>query len=277
MTRTRHDRLAEKAMSIGLIPPNEFNTGHYNFQRLSVVGKRKSNKSGAFTMIGEDGYYMINHTTGLTVTGTLSERGEAYKPEVDYNGLRLWFNALPKADLNHEYIVRKKVTIDTRTAKSNGNELILGLINVSSVGERALDNYSKYIRTAQRITNSFKCYMRGFPGKDMVYPIGFMGHETNSIIVCEGFATGQSIWDYECGQVDVVCAMNSGAMNSIYWQLESKFSDKDIYIAPDYDHTIKETTKGIKKTRILLPPLKEEQLNKGLTDWNDYFVGENII
>ena len=220
---------------------------------------------------------MINHITGQEATGTLAERGKSYKPEIDYNGLRIWFGALPQVDQSNHYLKRKKVGIDSRTSRSNGDELILGLMDVSSVSERALDNYPKYIRTAQRISLEFKCYMKGFPGKDMVYPIGFMGHKTNSIVVCEGFATGQSIWEYECGQVDVVCAMNSGSINSVYWQLESKFTDKDVFIAPDYDHTLPKTTKGIKKTRILLPPLKEEQRKNGLTDWNDYFIGENVL
>ena len=101
-----------------------------------------------------------------------------------------------------------------------------------------------------------------------------IGNRDGPIVICEGYATGASI--YEATGLDVACAMNCGNMFEVCKSIRRKFPGRLVIVAADDDRNTEGNpgiTKGIEAANSILakfvsPEFPDSYEGKG-TDFND--------
>ena len=120
-------------------------------------------------------------------------------------------------------------------------------------------------------TSGDKFYTKGGRVKGCFFPIGT---PEDTLILCEGYATGASI--HEASSEPVAVCFNSGNIKEVAKELSAKHPNTKIIIAGDDDHKreqnigrIKavEAAKHIGGTAVF--PMFDTSYNKGCTDFND--------
>lgn len=128
-----------------------------------------------------------------------------------------WMAASPCAQ--HDYLARKGV--QPHGAKIESDKLLIPMRDTSGK-----------VHSLQTIApDDTKMFMHGGRIKGCYFSIG---KPKGALIVCEGFATGASI--YECTGYAVAVAFNAGNLEAVAIALRSKFPDLKIIIAADDDH-----------------------------------------
>ena len=185
--------------------------------------------------------------------------------------LKAWNEAKP-ANPEHPYLVRKKIKPhglrqykDTLIIPLSSNGTIHGIQFISPDGSK------KFKTGTQKIGNCYK-----------------IGTITDSVIVCEGFATGASI--HEATGKPVLIAFDAGNLKSVVEYVRTKLSDVDITVAADNDAWVKlpdgdkraakpaENT-GVVKAKeccdnVIIPRFKN--VSTYPTDFNDLHILEGI-
>lgn len=134
------------------------------------------------------------------------------------------YKRLPKADQDgHEYLKRKKIQTHGVRFRAKKDELIVPLIDVDS----------RRIFNVQRINanGKWKGFFRGARVIGCCFPIG--RYESGPLIICEGFATGASI--YEATGIPVRVAFNTSNLKAVTEALKRKYPEARIVIAADND------------------------------------------
>lgn len=130
--------------------------------------------------------------------------------------------------------------------------------------------------------NGDKKFLSGGRKKGCFYPIGdIKGSE--EIYVCEGFATGASI--YQATEVPTVVAFDAGNLEPVISAIKQKYPDKKITIGADNDQW-KEKNVGLESAnqaalkhgcQVILPHFtKASEANRKPTDFNDLHCLEGV-
>lgn len=165
----------------------------------------------------------------------------------------------------NRYLERKKVRL--HDLKSYKNYLIVP----------ACDNNGK-IWTLQFIDmDGNKRFLSGGKKKGCYYTIGSLD-DVEKIFICEGYATGATI--YECTEVPVIVAFDAGNLSSVAQAIREKYQNIKIVICADNDQYGSINT-GLEKAKeaaasvggsIVVPKFKDTSTHP--TDFNDLFVLE---
>lgn len=213
------------------------------FKRFSAEGKGPDNKSCS-VITNEDltRAHLKNWSTGKSFnwfddgfTPGPEERYRERTPQVDHDQSERHRNAaikamkfywsLDPAPASHPYLIKKG--IKPHNARLNGHDLVNALedvygniYNVQSIGE----NGRKYFAKGGRVKGLF-IRLGDFKASD-------------TVIVCEGLATGATI--HERTGLPVAVALSTGNLLSVCTALlEHRDSPDDIIIAADNDHRTK--------------------------------------
>lgn len=179
------------------------------------------------------------------------------------------FESLKKADLSHHYLLEKGITEIPDSIKQIKQELVIPLQDI--YGEL---NSLQFINPDGK-----KRFLSKARKKGCFYSIGEIV-DGNAICLCEGVATGLSLWSIV--HEPVVVAFDAGNLKSVAIDLRRKYPNSKIIIAADNDLNSEYNT-GVKKAKeaakavgnaIVLYPVymdKEKNLIKMNVDWNDIY------
>lgn len=132
------------------------------------------------------------------------------------------YKNLPLVD-RHPYLDKKDVANHGVKYRAKGGELIIPLYNA--------DNK---VGGIQRITaKGWKGFFKGSDIQGCYFVIAKKGDDTSNIIICEGFATGASI--YEATGIPVIVAFNTGNLKPAGERIRKKYPDSKIIYAADND------------------------------------------
>ena len=170
------------------------------------------------------------------------------------------------ADQNHPYLVRKK--IKAGSVKTIDGNLAISLQDITGKiwSLQTIDaNGSKKFETGARVRGCFHLI-----GGENV---------TDTILICEGFATGQTL--FEATGFSVFCAMNVGNIEEVYLAIKEKYPNSRIINCADNDRH-KDRNAGLEMAKALrskhdleyITP-NFENLRSG-TDFNDLYLEINI-
>lgn len=131
--------------------------------------------------------------------------------------LQRWMAASPCKQ--HEYLIRKGIA--PNGARIEGDMLVVAMRDTAGT-----------VHSLQTISpDGIKMFMFGGRIKGCYFAIG---KPNGALIVCEGFATGASI--YECTGHAVAVAFNAGNLEAVAVALRIKYPEVKIIIAADDDH-----------------------------------------
>jgi len=226
-------------------------------QRVPVCGDKSGKKSGAYSF-HSDGIpagFIENFRTGQRTTWRSKESSRMsqeqhhkYLASVRANQAlkkntikvkqaaaaatcqQLW-NCLPVASNSHPYLVRKGV-------KAHGLRLLDELLVVP------LRNCTGELRSWQTIDNNGRKMNQIHGEKKSHYHS--IGRPRGLIYVCEGYATGASI--YELTGHAVAVALDAYNLHSVAKELKVQYQTQEIIIAADNDHR-KDSNVGLIKGR----------------------------
>jgi putative DNA primase/helicase len=167
---------------------------------------------------------------------------------------KIW-NQAPLAPANHPYLVTKKIGINgARLGRANA--LIIPLYNANNE-----------IVSLQFISETGgKTFLSGGKKKGSFYPIG---EQTDKILICEGFATGASLYE-ESGHFTVV-AFDAGNLKEVAINIRALSPESEIIICGDNDESGIGEKKAIDAAstiggKYLIPEIVGQ-------DWNDVLSG----
>lgn len=184
------------------------------------------------------------------------------------------FDSLPNADLNHPYLICKgirQIPDDIRQLKKN---LAIPIYNI----------YGEMISMQFIAQNGQKRYLSGARKQGGFYVIGAKIKDGDPICLCEGVATGLSL--YAILGLSIVVAFDSGNLTPVAINLRRKYPNSQIIVAADNDcksiyntgiEKAKEASSAIDNATIMYPVWidKNSRQIKQSVDWNDIYVEHN--
>lgn len=185
------------------------------------------------------------------------------------------------ANTAHPYLIKKAIK-PCKVLKSFSNKLIVPLVDLST-SPRTLLNLQKIDEKGE------KRFLPNGRISGLCCPV--LGSNQSSseskremlktIYITEGYATAVSI--HTATNCPVLAAMNANNLLAIASIARRKWPDSELIIAGDDDwQTEQKTGINIGKdkateaakqvgAKVSFPPFSQEQKERGLTDWNDYF------
>ncbi len=174
----------------------------------------------------------------------------------------IW-NSAPAADANHHYLMKKQ-------AKPHGLRQSRGALVVSVTVNGDIASL-QFIQE-----DGSKKFLSGGALKAGYYSIASKDNDTNTIVLCEGFATGASL--HEATGYSVAVAFNAGNLEPVARALRAKYQDSTLIIAPDDDYKNKINSglkNGLQAAKsvgaFIVPPPFNRGDAQQFTDWNDYY------
>jgi putative DNA primase/helicase len=256
--------------SAGLVPPDHIRPERW--ERFPGQGKKHGNKAGyCFLFADCKGGVFGDFSTGfeatwqdgdtkqdIDFTRQMKAAKKRYKKERDMlhnhavlEAQQRWSKALPV--IAHPYLQKKKVK--PASIRQEGNSLIIPVY------------INGKITSLQSITPDGKKYFsKGGEIFGGYFPIGKIDEK---LYICEGFATGSSL--YTAAQQAVAVAFNAGNIKPVAILLRKKYPALEIIIAADDDEV------GLRKGReaakainaVLIYPRFDNEPFDG-SDFNDY-------
>lgn len=188
--------------------------------------------------------------------------------------------------ISHEYLTKKGIAANGarvgRWTKANEDtgEIWLDVDNALLVpvmdGKKIAGLQAIFAEKIEKIGRN-KDFLSGAKKRGCYYPIGSPSKESDLIIICEGFATGASI--YECTGYPVLVAFDAGNLASVADVARRRAPSSRIFICADDDRETKAplnnpgVTMAIaacnseNKARVIVPKFKD--LTRCPTDFND--------
>ncbi|MDR0453338.1 MAG: ssDNA-binding domain-containing protein [Deferribacteraceae bacterium] len=287
--KTFEEFAAEKGL---IIEGQAVSDGHIH--RVPVYEGKPKSKDGAYVLHDDQqgrAGYVQNFKTGETATfgersveiinSVNSDQLEAIKAErlaernktqdktaktVDY----LVNNKFTPASKDNPYLQTKGVKANLAMADTEGT-LIIPLKNINgelrSFQKICDDGRKNYISGGQKSG----CFFT-FSDENGLHVV----KSRNQVIICEGFATGASI--YEATNVPTVCAMDATNLKQVATEIRQKYgNDVNIIIAGDNDHKTPsnpgkyyaEKAAEAVGGKAVVPEFSKTEKEKGLTDFND--------
>lgn len=182
--------------------------------------------------------------------------------------LEKYFSTLPRADINHPYLVNKDVYHDDIRQDKD-------LLIIPGYGMQA--PFIGEFQTIQKITSTgFKQFEKGASSKAIAF--GVSTASTDRFMLVEGFATGCSVFEIIQAkniEASVICVFNCNNLMPVAQRLRKIYPQSIIEIWGDKDKSGVGQSKASEVAAefnciVKLPPLTDEQVESGLSDWNDY-------
>jgi len=197
-------------------------------------------------------------------TRTLAEvdRKEKYA-EAARIAVSIWCSAVPA--IFHDYLKRKQV-LPLGIRVDQHNNLLIPLMD------------DKTIQSLQIIQpNGTKRFLRGGKTKGMYYPIR-LKKQPESLLICEGFATGATL--YMDTKLPVIVAFSAHNLVPVAKAIRNHYPKTEILICGDNDHATKENPGkkfAIKAARAcqghwIIPDFKGLSPIPEQTDFNDLYL-----
>lgn len=268
-----------------------------NIHRFSVEGDRYCEKSGAY-YIHADGWpnwaIMDYRQHSSMIKFTLDkefmketqfstwpkkdkkkelEEEKRKREEARKRAYDEWKSSSREGIYQHPYIQLKKIRCLGKFVKVHGRRKTNDYCSEGDLLIPLINPVTGRFQSLQRI--SYKTYdgkhIKGiYPStifKGAMYP--FYIPRFSEIVICEGFATGSSIFEATKGQSLVICAMSCNNMAEITKIFHEKYNNIPIIIGADNDEAglrvADEIIKNGHAQRIITPPIKGY-------DWNDYLT-----
>ncbi|APD50871.1 toprim domain-containing protein [Francisella hispaniensis] len=183
-----------------------------------------------------------------------------------------FYKSLPLANDDHPYLVKKGI---------NNHPLIRlykDVLIIPCFG--TVEPFNNQIQSLQGIyPNGFKKFYKDAHAKGSCLILNKSSND--SFIFVEGFATGMSVLSLVerfKADISVICVFNCNNYIHVIESFYSRYPNAELNIWADKDkHGIGEkkaieVAAAIPNIYINPPPLTAEQMDKGLSDWNDYLV-----
>ena len=170
----------------------------------------------------------------------------------------------------HPYAVRKGIKAAGLKTDENNNILVPmyfdgQIVNLQSI---APDGTKRFIFAGRK--------------KGCYYDIPSTDPSINIIIICEGYATGESL--FEATNMNIRVAFDAGNMEHVAMQTRNDFPDTELFIGADNDQftvingqshntgviTARKIARQIDAV-VLCPSFDGADLTQKPTDWNDYY------
>lgn len=179
------------------------------------------------------------------------------------------FEYIRSSKLETEYTIKKKI-------KELGNVKI----DVESIIHVPMYDVDGNMWGLQRIyPDGTKKFIFGQKVQECFFTFGTLNDDTEEIYICEGWATGSTI--YEFTGKPVVCAFNAGNLKPVAVAIHQKYPVSKIIVLADNDRFSDAENVGVEKARqaavsccgtVKIPVFKNDDL-KG-TDFNDLYIQE---
>lgn len=183
---------------------------------------------------------------------------------------RVWEELIPAG--THPYLTRKGVRLHgARLSCFSGTQVISQIVVPMRLGPMGkLENLHYIDETGAKALHP------GAQTNAVHFWIG--GHKPEKIIVCEGYATGASIYEAldEPKDLAVLCAMSGGNLMSVVQYVLKAFPKVALTVAADNDHEKKENAGILYATKAvsLAPHIKlvSPATEPGVSDFNDVLL-----
>ena len=229
--------------------------------RYCVEGDSPGSKNGAYRIHtdGVPAWYLCDWKREIDVTGHFDDSGltgsdkEAYtqcindkayieqsrihretlereerkrKREATYKAQELYEQSAP-ATLEHEYLKRKRIANIKDFRLGEKGELLIPLHNASKPRE--------FMSLQQIYANGRKYFFKDTSTGTACYEFEPEEENDRLIIICEGIATGETIYRLTGKRFRVVCAMNCNNLQEVTKGIKARFPRADILIGADND------------------------------------------
>ena len=229
--------------------------------RYCVEGDSPGSKNGAYRIHtdGVPAWYLCDWKRNIDVTGHFDDSGltgsdkEAYtqcindkayieqsrihretlereerkrKREATYKAQELYEQSAP-ATLEHEYLKRKRIANIKDFRLGEKGELLIPLHNASKPRE--------FMSLQQIYANGRKYFFKDTSTGTACYEFEPEEENDRLIIICEGIATGETIYRLTGKRFRVVCAMNCNNLQEVTKGIKARFPRADILIGADND------------------------------------------
>ena len=203
------------------------------------------------------------------VKAEAAERQQRHK-EAASNAATAW-NESPPAPADHPYLTRKKIQPHGARLRADGH-LLLPLIDMDDKQIKSLHSISP---------DGDKRFLTGGEKKGNCSSIGKVTTETKTVVICEGFATGASI--YEATGFPVIVAYDCGNLLPVAIKARKHLPNHRIILAADNDHETdgnpgmtKATEAAVAINGALAVPWSSGNAPAGQTDFNDLMMVEGM-
>lgn len=196
------------------------------------------------------------------------QQEQAKVKQAQDNAYADWSSASP-ASHAHPYLLKKQ--IQAHGVKQLGDKLIIPLVDFDGV----LHSYQTIAPTGD------KRFLAGGRKKGLFYVMGSEHLENEIAILCEGFATGASIFDYmHQGKRPVLVAFDAGNLLAVAEAYRARYPYTALHIYADDDRSKPvnaglNAAEAVKRTvsnvQVFLPPFPPDAPLE-LSDFNDLMV-----
>lgn len=180
------------------------------------------------------------------------------------------FESLPKANLQHPYLVNKRIKQIPDDIRQLKNNLVIPIYNI----------YGEIISIQFIEQNGQKRYLSGACKQGGFCIIGNEIEDGDHLIICEGVATGLSLWSI-LNEL-VVVAFDAGNLRAVAIELRRRYSKSPVVIMADNDCSSNyntgiekaiETANAINNSAVVYPAWidKNGQDIRRSIDWSDVY------
>ncbi|MBM7073963.1 hypothetical protein JQC92_18305 [Shewanella sp. 202IG2-18] len=183
------------------------------------------------------------------------------------------FQLMPPANINHPYLMKKDVQVFPDVMQDKKGRLVIPLMD---------ENHK--VHSLQRISpNGFKCLKKGAQKTGHFFVVGYKPlKDGEPILYAEGYATAASI--AQATNRSVVMTVDAGNMPKVAEKLKARYPTSHHLFLADDDRNNK-VNKGLEKAQQaanitrgswLSPNFMQEQIEVGLTDFNDLHMSSGL-
>lgn len=128
---------------------------------------------------------------------------------------------------NHPYLVQKAISPQLLPLMTKNNLLVIPVMDLQGT-----------IYSLQFISPSGdKRFLKGGAIKGHFHQLWSGSYNSNSIVICEGYATGVTLYSHYTPESKVYVAFNAGNLLSVASILRKAYPNEEIIIAGDYDQS----------------------------------------
>lgn len=138
------------------------------------------------------------------------------------------FNSARPADPRHPYLIAKQ--IEPHGIRQKANRLLIPIYNT----DNQITSLQEIYPIKGKPNKFIKSFRENGQIKGCCFPIPLGADVESELVICEGFATGASI--YEATEIPTLCALSANNLTNIAIIARKKYESIKIIIAADDDH-----------------------------------------
>ncbi|EII3115730.1 hypothetical protein HJ076_17490 [Vibrio parahaemolyticus] len=258
--------------------PNGFNAGFFGCWRTGVYSTWSSKHDSTLT---QEERAIVEHCQ----SEAKNTREKMYTDRAQYAS-DIWKNAIHTLE-SHTYLTGKKITEHGDIAYMSTIDCRNFFMDNSSTTQLRdvllipLYNEENALQSLQAISsNGKKFFMKG--GKMTGGRFTFLG-TTDTVYLCEGYATGASL--HQLTNATVIVTFTASNLENVATTIAHLYPDSLIVVAADNDHQKEKEGKGNKGLEVAKKLLEKHQLaytyplfddSDSGTDWNDFCRNNSV-